>query len=126
MDASRKLTPLFWLGSAREDLRAFPQEVRQVAGYALYLAQTGDKHPDAKSLKGFGGARVLEVVINHAGNTYRVVYTVRFPGVVYVLHAFRKKAKRGTATPKRDLDRIKARLQWAQDHYTTWYRQQKG
>ena len=90
--------PLFWLGSTQDDLRAFPQEVRQVMGYALYLAQMGEKHSDAKPLKGFGGAGVLEVVDDHAGDTYRAVYTVKFADVVYVLHAFQKKSRRGSAT----------------------------
>ncbi len=100
------------------------QEVRQVMGYALYLAQMREKHPDAKSLKGFGGAGVLEVVDDHAGDTYRAVYTVKCADVVYVLHAFQKKSRRGRATSKRDMDLIKARLQWAQEHSTTWRKEQ--
>ena len=88
--------PLFWIGSSRKDLRGFPLEVRHVAGFALWCAQTGQKHPDAKVLKGFGGAGVLEVVEDHDGNTYRAVYTVKFAGVVYMLHAFQKKSTRGS------------------------------
>jgi phage-related protein len=76
----------------------------------------GGKHPDAKPLRGFGGASVLEVVDDVAGDTYRVVYTVRFPSAVYVLHAFHKKARRGIATPKQDVDLIRARLRRAQEH----------
>jgi phage-related protein len=85
-------------------------------GYALYLAQLGDKHDQAKPLKGFGGAGVLEVVEDHDGDTYRAVYTVRIAKAVYVLHVFQKKAKRGIATPKSDLDLIKQRLRAAQEH----------
>lgn len=85
-------------------------------GYALYLAQMGDKHPDTKPLKGFGGAGVLEAIEDFAGDSYRVVYTVKLPDAVYVLHAFQKKAKRGIATPKRDLDTIRLRLRRAQHH----------
>jgi phage-related protein len=107
---------LLWMGSSLEDLKAFPDEVKQVMGYALYLAQVGDKHADAKPLKGFGGAGVLEVIEDYAGDTYRAVYTVKFANAVYVLHAFQKKAKRGIATPKRDLDTIKSRLKRAQEH----------
>ena len=95
-------------------------------GYALYLAQMGDKHPDAKPLKGFGGTGVLEVVDDHDGETYRAVYTVKFVGVVYTLHTFQKKSKRGRATSRRDMDLIQARLQWAQDHYATWRKSSKG
>jgi len=108
---------LVWIGSCLDDLRAFPDEVRCTMGYAIYLAQMGDKHPDAKPLRGFGGAGVLEVVDDWAGDTYRVVYTVRYPTAVSVLHAFQKKARRGIATPKQDLDLIRARLRRAQEHH---------
>jgi phage-related protein len=87
--------PLFWIGSTRRDLREFPEEARRACGYALRLAQQGKKHPDAKPLKGFSGAGVLEVVGDHGGDTYRAVYTVRFAGAIYALHAFQKKAKHG-------------------------------
>ncbi len=85
-------------------------------GYALYLAQTGLKHPTAKPLKGFGGAKVLEVVEDYQKDTYRAVYTVKFSDVVYVLHAFQKKSKKGAATPKPDMDLIKRRLQDAAEY----------
>ena len=86
-------------------------------GYALYLAQVGRKHEAAKALKGFGGAGVLEIVEDDVGGTYRGVYTVRFAGVVYVLHCFQKKSTRGIATPKPDLDLIKRRLVIASEDY---------
>ncbi|MEO0805194.1 MAG: type II toxin-antitoxin system RelE/ParE family toxin, partial [Cyanobacteria bacterium J06643_4] len=84
-----------WVGSSLDDLREFPEEVQRLVGFALYLAQQGEKHPDAKPLKGFKGAGVLEVVESFDGNAYRAVYTVKFEGVVYVLHAFQKKSKSG-------------------------------
>ncbi len=105
-----KLKELVWVASSLKDLRAFPEEVRQVMGFALYRAQTGGKHVAAKPLQGFGGAGVLEVVEDHAGDTYRAVYTVRFAEAVYVLHAFQKKARRGIATPKHEIDLIRSRL----------------
>jgi phage-related protein len=80
----------------------------------------GDKHPSAKPLQGFGGAGVLEIVEDHDGDTYRAVYTVRFAEVVYVLHTFQKKSKRGVKTPKREIDLIKARSQRAEDDYRQW------
>lgn len=86
-------------------------------GYAVYLAQTGSKHPEAKPLKGFGSAGVLEVSDDAEGSTYRVIYTVTFPNAIYVLHAFQKKAKRGIATTKKDIDLIRARLHRAQIHF---------
>jgi phage-related protein len=107
------MRPLVWIGSSLEDVRAFPDAVKHVLGYALYLAQMGEKHPDAKPLRGFGGAGVLEVVDDYAGDTYRAVYTIRFASAVYVLHAFQKKARRGIATPKQDIDLVRARLRRA-------------
>jgi phage-related protein len=107
--------PLVFVGSSQDDLRRFPKDVKDVVGYALWLAQTGDKHPDAKPLRGFGGAGVLEIVDEHGGDAYRVVYTVIFADGVYVLHAFKKKSTSGIATPKKDIDLIKKRLRSAED-----------
>ena len=109
--------PLYWVGSALDDLRVLPAEVKDVFGFALHLAQWGDKHPDAKPLKGFKGASVLEVVEDYQGDTYRAVYTVRFDDAIFVLHVFQKKSKRGIKTPKLDLDLIKQRLKLAE----AWY-----
>jgi len=86
-----------------------------VMGYALYLAQVGGKHPDAKPLRGFGGAGVLEVVDDFDGNTYRAVYTVKLQGVVYALHAFQKKARKGKKTSQQDLELVKRRLRRAEE-----------
>lgn len=94
-----------------------PHTVRSVAGFALYQAQQGDKHVDAKPLKGFSGASVLEVLIDERGNTYRVVYATGFCGVIYVLCAFQKKAPRGRKTPDRRVELIRSRLKTAAEHY---------
>jgi phage-related protein len=102
--------PLEWIGSSHKDLMALPSVVRRFFGFALSLAQAGDKHDAAKVLKGFGSAGVLEIVENHTGGTYRAVYTVKFPEAVFVLHCFQKKSKRGIATPKEEMDIIHARL----------------
>jgi phage-related protein/predicted XRE-type DNA-binding protein len=107
------LKPLEWIGSSKRDLLALPGEVVDVFGYALYLAQSGGKHAQAKVLHGFGAAGVLEVVENFRGNAYRAVYTVRFEEMVFVLHVFQKKSKSGVATPKPDMDLIWKRLQAA-------------
>ena len=115
-----------WVASSLKDLREFPEGVRQVMGFALYLAQAGDKHPFAKPLKGFRGAGVLEMVDVHDGNTYRTVYTVHFPDAVYVLHAFQKKSKRGVATPKHDIDLIKTRLEIARRLHAERTAQRRG
>ena len=108
--------PLLWVGSAKKDLQAMPDEVQDSFGYALHLAQTGAKHAHAKPLKGFGSAGVLEVVESEAGSTYRAVYTVKVATAVYVLHCFQKKSTSGIATPKPDLDLIRDRLKAALAH----------
>jgi phage-related protein len=109
--------PLFWIGSSRDNIHEFPDEVRKVVGFALWQAQRGGRHVDAKVLKGFGGAGVLEVVEDHDGSTYRAVYTVRFAGAVYVLHAFQKKSKKGIRTPKADIELIRRRLKAAEEDH---------
>jgi phage-related protein len=108
------LKPVVWLGSSREDLREFPAPVQDHMGYALYVAQLGGKHRDAKALTGFSGAGVLEVVKDYRGDTFRAVYTLRYAGAVYVLHAFQKKSKTGQGTPRRDLELMQQRLRQAE------------
>src|SRR3990172_6658932 len=107
--------PVRWVGSSRDDLRRFPEAVRNRVGGALWEAQLGRKAPYAKPLRGFGGAGVLEVVDDFDGDTYRAVYTVRFAGVVYVLHAFQKKSTHGIATPKHEMDVVHERLKRARE-----------
>ena len=92
--------PLRWVASSKKDLMAMPEEVQDTFGYALHLAQVGQKHPDTKPLKGFGSAGVLEVVEDFQGDAYRAVYTVRYAKAVYVVHCFQKKSTQGIATPK--------------------------
>ncbi len=118
MSATEK--PLEWIGSSHKDLMALPADVRRFFGFALSLAQAGDKHDAVKVLKGFGGAGVLEVVENDAGGTYRAVYTVKFTEAVFVLHCFQKKSNRGIETPKEDMDLIEARLKVAETIVKEW------
>jgi phage-related protein len=103
-----------FIGSSLDDISAMPDEVKRVFGFAIRAAQRGSKHPDAKPLKGFGGASVLEVVEDFDRSTYRAVYTVKFDDVVYVLHVFQKKSRKGKATPKHDIDLIGKRLKEAE------------
>ena len=100
--------PVEWLGDSKDALRAFPEIVKDNIGYALWVAQIGDKHPGAKPLQGFGGAGVLEVVEDFRGDTFRAVYTVKFAERIYVLHVFQKKSKRETR--RRDRALIESRL----------------
>ena len=108
--------PVQWVGSSKSDLKRFPGAVQDRMGFAIYQAQAGLRHRNAKPLKGFGSG-VLEVVARHDGGTFRAVYTVRFETAVYVLHAFQKKARRGIATPKQELDLVRRRLRVAEQHY---------
>lgn len=112
---------LEWVGSSKDDLDALPKQVRHDIGYALHLAQCGDKSVLACPLAGFGGAAVPEIITNHDGDTYRTVYTVRFKKAVYVLHVFKKKSKRGIKTPQKDIELIRERLKQAQAHYRQHY-----
>ncbi len=114
MDKRPPLKPLYWVGSSKRDLQSLPAQVVDLFGYALYLAQAGAKHDQAKPLQGFSSAGVLEVVEAWDRNAYRAVYTVRFRGVVFVLHVFQKKSQRGAATPKADIDLIRERLEVAE------------
>ncbi len=100
------LKPVAWIASSCDDLRDFPDDARAVMGEAIYQA-----------LKGFGGRSVLEIVDDSDDDTWRVVYTVRFAGLIYVLHAFQKKSKRGRATPKAVMDIIRQRLKAAESHF---------
>jgi phage-related protein len=110
--AAPVLKPVIWIGSARANLSAFPEDVKDSIGFALYVARQGGKHRDAKSLRGFGG------------DTYRAVYTIRFAGRVYVLHAFQKKSKAGIKTPKAAIDLIRSILKRAVEVHAAWLEQQ--
>ena len=115
------LKPVHWVASSRKDLRTFPEAVQRAMGYALFRAQEGKKASSAKPWRGIiKGAGVLEIVEDHDTNTFRVLYTVRFAGAVYVLHAFQKKSKKGIKTAKSELDLIHKRFKASQEHYEHW------
>lgn len=108
------------LSASKKDLMEMPEDVITDFGYGLYQAQIG-KHPDtAKTLSGFGGANVIELVQDHKGDTFRAVYTVKFSDAIVVLHAFQKKSKRGVKTPKQDMELIRSRLKLAEEIYKNW------
>jgi phage-related protein len=111
----------YFIGSSREDIKKFPKGARQEAGYAIYLAQEGDKAINAVPMTGFGGASVLEVIIPEEGDAFRAVYTVKFYGAIYVLHAFQKKSTIGGKTPRGIMTLIKARLKEAKEHYEAYH-----
>ena len=109
----RLIRPLRWVGSSRRDFGDFPPAVQDAFGFELFLAQTGQYPPSAKPLKGLASGTV-ELIEDFAGDSYRAVYTVSFQTAVYVLHAFKKKSKRGIKTPQSDIDLIKRRLRDAE------------
>lgn len=112
--------PLKWVGSSKRDLDGMPEDVKDLFGHAIDLAQAGGKHQDAKALTGFGSAGVLEVVEDFRGDAFRAVYTVKFAGWVYVLHCFQKKSRSGIKTPKQDMELVHARLKAAQQDFGAW------
>jgi phage-related protein len=112
--------PLFWVGSSKEDLLTFPEPVKDDLGTALSVAQFGGKHPNSKPWKG-SGPGVFEVVEDYRGDTYRVVYTVKLEGAVYVLHAFQKKSPSGIRTPRSHVELIAQRLRLARQHSEARY-----
>ena len=118
--------PIKWMGSAKKDLDRMPKDVKDVFGFAIDLAQAGEKHADAKVLKGFGSAGVLEVVENDEGGAYRAVYTVKLAGWIYVLHCFQKKSTKRIETPKPDMDLIRSRLADAGADHAAWLKQKQG
>ena len=116
---------LFWVGSSKEDLLAFPEAVQDEIGTALSVAQFGGKHPKAKPWKGEGPG-LFEIVADHRDDTYRAVYSVRFEGVIYVLHAFQKKSPSGIRTSKGDIELIARRLKEARSDFEVRYGKDKN
>jgi phage-related protein len=118
VDEPHVIKDLLWIGSSLKDLKPFPDEVQREIGYALYAAQRGGKAPEAKVLTGFGGAGVLEIVDDYRTDTYRAVYTVKFSDIVYVLHVFQKKSRKGNTTSKAEIELIRRRLRDAAEDDT--------
>ena len=111
---------LIYLGSSKTDAEKLPQEVKDLFLDALMLALMGETHQDAKPFKHHGSG-VFEVVGDHRDSTFREIYTVRYPEVVYVVHVFQKKSKKGKQTPKEEIDLIEKRLKWAEQLYKEEY-----
>ncbi len=126
MSGEAELKSLLWISSSKRDLMDMPKDVRADFGHGLYQAQLGE-HPDiAKTLSGFGGASVIELIQDHKGDAFRAVYTVKFAETIIVLHAFQKKSKKGIETPKQDMELIRSRLKLAEELYKEWKRKGGG
>jgi phage-related protein len=119
--------PLEFVGSSRDDLSSFPPEVKLVTGYALRQIQRGKAHPDAKPMKG-NLRDVIEIAVgdDSGDRTYRTTCTIKIGEVVYVLHAFQKKATLGISTPQRELNLIEQRLRTARKHHEEHNAKNKG
>jgi phage-related protein len=110
-----RLRSVEFIGSSKKDLTGFPNPVKQDIGHALFVAQQGSRTPNTKTLQGFGGDSVIEIIEEHDSDTYRCVYTIKLKRAIYVLHAFQKKSKRGRRTPRHEIDLVQARLKEAED-----------
>ena len=86
--------------------------VRKKLGFALYQAQIGQQHESAKILRGFDEV-VWQVRADDPSGTYRTVYVTQVGNAIYVLHAFQKRSTSGIATPRRELELIRQRIQLA-------------
>jgi phage-related protein len=107
------LKPLKFVSHSKKDLSDFPDPVKQDIGHALFIAQEGGRAASVKTLQGFGGGSIVEIVEDHDGDTYRCVYTTKLSDVIVVLHAFQKKSKLGIATPKHEMELVAKRLKLA-------------
>jgi len=92
--------PIEFRGSALDDLRDFPLDVRREAGYQLDQVQNGRDPDDWKPMNTVG-AGVREIRIRDAAGAFRVIYVAKLVDAVYVLHCFQKKTEK---TSKTDLD----------------------
>lgn len=117
---------VIWIASSKKDLKTFSKKVKETFGEALMFAQCGERHHKTKVLKHQGSSGVLEVIEDDIGGTYRLVYTVRFPEAVVVLHAFQKKSNTKIKTSQQDKDLINSRLQQAQQIYENWLKSREG
>jgi len=120
------IKPVSWIGSTKKDLSALHEDVRDTVGQALFEAQKGGKHSSAKPLSGYGDASVLEIVVDHAGDTFRAVYTTKWRDRLYVLHVFQKKSKSRVKTPKAEINLIDARLKRLRELHAAATKRKKG
>ena len=103
-----------WIKAALKDFGKFPLAVRDEATDALTVIADGGTPEMAKPLTGLGSG-VWELAIRERGDAYRVVYALQLGADIWVVHAFQKKSKSGIATPKPDIDLVKARIKRLKD-----------
>jgi phage-related protein len=81
-----------WVGSAYDDLLAFPKDARKEAGFQLGKVQAGLETADWKPVDDVG-AGIREIRIQDASGIYRVMCAAKFEEAIYVLHCFQKKTQ---------------------------------
>lgn len=95
-----------FLGTSLEEVRSFPDDIKQDTGYQLHKVQIGDMPDNYKPMSGIGSS-VVEIRLKDSYGIYRVIYTAKFADTVYVLHAFTKKTQK---TPQSDINLTRSRL----------------
>ena len=110
------MKPVRFIGSAKDDLSAFPRAARNRAGDELFMVQVGRDPDDWKPMRTVGAA-VREIRVRDESGAFRVVYVANLEDAVYVLHCFQKKSKKGISTPQKDVDLIRRRLAEAERHH---------
>jgi phage-related protein len=108
------IRPVVWIGTSKKNLQDFPKDVQKLIGDELQLIQFGAIPTNTKPFKGVGSG-VFEIAIRYATDAYRAVLAVQLGEKIYILHSFQKKAKKGIATPKMDVDLIKQRYSEAKE-----------
>ncbi len=106
---THKTRPVSWIKAARKDFQKFPEVVRTDALRALTIAAEGQKADHVKPLQGLDSG-VMEIVLRHRGDAFRVVYAVQIGDDIWVLHAFQKKSTQGIKTPKHEIELVRDRL----------------
>jgi phage-related protein len=106
---TRPTKPISWIKGALKDFAAFPQPAQTEALRSLTIAAEGQKADNVKPLKGLDGG-VMEIVLKHRGDAFRVVYAVQVGEAIWVIHAFQKKSKTGIKTPQPEIDVVRERL----------------
>lgn len=109
------MKPVHFVGSSRDDLRAFAEDARETAGHQLFKVQQGKEPDDWKPMPTVG-AGVNEIRVRDESRGYRVLYLAKFEEAVYVLHVFEKRSQK---TPKADIHLAKGRyadlLKWRKE-----------
>ncbi|MCY4611572.1 MAG: type II toxin-antitoxin system RelE/ParE family toxin [Gammaproteobacteria bacterium] len=105
----RDTRPIVWVRAARKVYERFPATVQDRVNTALTIAAEGSKTDIAKPLKGLGSG-IMEIAIRYRTDAYRVVYVTKIVERLWVIHAFQKKSKIGSRTPKVEIDLIRERL----------------